>query len=56
MGDKPTEVDCALFGMLAQVVWAMPDPSYSGLINGRRLFVILQTRIYAITLNFRRIH
>ena len=38
MGDKPTEVDCALFGMLTQVVWSMPDPSYSELITGKNNF------------------
>ena len=25
MGDKPTELDCAAFGQLAQIRWATPD-------------------------------
>ncbi len=36
-GDKPTEADCAFFGMLAQVVWAAPDSCYEQLVNGKRL-------------------
>ncbi|XP_047484501.1 failed axon connections homolog isoform X2 [Penaeus chinensis] len=28
MGDKPTEVDCSAFGMLAQVVWCSPNSGY----------------------------
>lgn len=35
MGDKPTEMDCSLFGMLSMVVWAMPDSSYEQLVNGK---------------------
>ena len=33
-GEKPTEMDCSLFGMLAMVVWAMPDSSYEQLVHG----------------------
>lgn len=35
MGDKPTEMDCSLIGMLSMVVWAMPDSSYEKLVNGK---------------------
>jgi len=34
MGDKPTEVDCSMFGMIAQMVWNMPDSPFEKLLNG----------------------
>lgn len=33
LGDEPCEVDCALFGALAQVFWGMPDSPYEKLAN-----------------------
>ena len=38
MGDKPTEVDCALFGMLAMVVWSSPGSFYEQLVNGNSTY------------------
>ena len=40
-GEKPTEMDCSLFGMLAMVVWAMPDSSYEQLVHGINNYVNL---------------
>lgn len=34
MGDKPTEVDCSLFGILAQVNYGMPGGPCEKLIRG----------------------
>jgi len=35
MGDKPTEVDCAMFGMIAQILWnATPSDPFNQIING----------------------
>ncbi|XP_042886424.1 failed axon connections homolog [Penaeus japonicus] len=28
MGDKATELDCSVFGMLAQVMWCSPNSAY----------------------------
>lgn len=36
MGDKSTELDCALFGMLAQCVWNMPGSPMEQLINSEK--------------------
>lgn len=35
MGDKPTEVDCSMFGMIAQMVWNMPDSPFEQLLDGK---------------------
>ena len=34
MGDKPTEVDCAIFGMLAQIYWLIPHSPLEKYIKG----------------------
>ena len=34
MGDKPTEVDCAIFGQLMAFVWLMPNSPFEELLNG----------------------
>lgn len=33
MGEEPTELDCAMFGMLAQLVWNMPGSPFERLLN-----------------------
>ena len=35
MGEKPTEMDCSMFGILAQVVWAMPGSPFESHMNGK---------------------
>ncbi len=35
MGDKATEVDCSMFGMIAQMVWNMPDSPFEQLLDGK---------------------
>lgn len=34
MGDKPIEADCAIFGMLAQIVWNSPGSPYKEALDG----------------------
>lgn len=34
MGDKPTEVDCSVFGQLAQLFWSSPGSPFDSLLNG----------------------
>lgn len=34
MGDEPTEVDCSLFGQLAQLLWNSPGSPFESVING----------------------
>jgi len=34
LGDEPTEVDCAVFGMLSQVIWCAPGSPYERMLNG----------------------
>lgn len=34
IGDEPCEDDCAIFGMLGQVVFGAPGSSYERLVNG----------------------
>ena len=37
MGDEPSEIDCALFGSLAQLKWHGPHPAcYVKLLKGTR--------------------
>ena len=36
-GSKPTEADCAIFGVLAQIVWAVPG-SFLGQLVSRKFF------------------
>ena len=36
MGDCPCEADCAIFGMLAQIYWHMPDSQHHSLIKGEQ--------------------
>ena len=40
MGDQPTELDCAAFGILSQIRWNCPDacPGKT-LINGRLIVI-----------------
>ena len=38
MGDKVSEVDCALFGMLSQIKWHMPGTVYEKALTGISLF------------------
>ena len=33
-GDKATEVDCAMFGMLAQLLWNCPGSPFEQLLHG----------------------
>ncbi len=35
MGDKATEVDCAMFGMLSQFLWNMPGSPFEQLLQGK---------------------
>lgn len=34
MGDTPTEMDCAMFGTLAQIVWCMPGSPFEQHMKG----------------------
>lgn len=34
MGDTPTEMDCAMFGMLAMIVWCMPGSPFEQHMKG----------------------
>ena len=34
MGDKPTEVDCAIFGMLAFIYWLLPHSPLEKYMKG----------------------
>lgn len=34
MGDKPTELDCTMFGLIAQMLWNMPESPYEQLLDG----------------------
>jgi hypothetical protein len=40
-GDEPCEEDCAVFGTLAQVVWAAPESPYEKLVEGIYMSYIL---------------
>ena len=42
MGDQPVEVDCAIFGLLAQIVWNSRGSPYEPLVNGK--ITILNTQ------------
>ena len=35
MGDKPSEVDCAVFGMLAQLKWHFVNARPEKMFNGK---------------------
>lgn len=37
MGDKATEVDCAMFGMLSQFLWNCPGSPFEQLLNGNQI-------------------
>jgi len=39
MGDKPTEVDCSMFGMIAQMVWNLPDSPFEQLLDGKIILI-----------------
>lgn len=45
MGDQPVEVDCAMFGMLAQIVWNSPGCPYEPLFIGNGTIIILVNSI-----------
>jgi len=34
LGDDPCQDDCAIFGMLAQVMWGLPNSPYEKLVQG----------------------
>ena len=34
MGEKPTEVDCAIFGMLALIYWLLPGSPLEKYLKG----------------------
>ena len=34
MGDQASEVDCAVFGHLAETLWNLPDTPFEQLLNG----------------------
>lgn len=34
MGSEPSEVDCALFGMLVMILWNMPDSKHEKYAKG----------------------
>lgn len=42
-GDKVTELDCAMFGMLAQLLWNCPGSPFEQLMNGT-----IELRFYSI--------
>lgn len=35
MGDKPTEVDCAVFGFLCQLIWASAGSPYVRMLESK---------------------
>jgi len=37
-GEEPTEIDCTLFGFLAQTVWSMPGSPYEKLVKSKAEF------------------
>ena len=39
MGDEPSEIDCALFGALAQVKWHFAPNIYTQLLKGIVFFI-----------------
>ena len=38
MGDKATEVDCAMFGILSQCLWNTPGSPFEQLLQGTKTF------------------
>ena len=46
MGDEPIEVDCAIFGMLAQVLWNTPRSPFEQVLNGKFTFNFWSTQLY----------
>ena len=34
LGDETSEIDCTIFGMIAQYLWCMPEASYEAYISG----------------------
>lgn len=34
MGSEPSEVDCAMFGMLVMILWNMPDSKHEKYAKG----------------------
>ncbi len=59
MGDKAIEVDCAMFGMLSQLLWNSPGSPFEQLLHGICLdFLYLWTNTlscYSVCLISRRI-
>lgn len=41
MGEEPIELDCAMFGMLAQLVWNMPGSPFERLLDSIDLIISL---------------
>lgn len=50
MGDKPTEVDCSMFGMIAQVLWNMPDSPFEQLLEGKMTLYLSKYSLMIFTL------
>lgn len=56
MGDKPTEVDCSMFGMIAQMVWNMPESPFEQLLEGKMTTCLNRYHLMIFTLfNYRRV-
>ena len=36
LGNEPCEEDCALFGILSQILWCAPDSPFEALLNGKK--------------------
>lgn len=36
-GEQPSEVDCAVFGMIAQIYWHMPGSKHQVYLKGKYL-------------------
>lgn len=55
MGPEPSEVDCAMFGMLVMILWNMPDSKHEkyakggclGCSTGPEYFFFLQFCVYS---------
>lgn len=42
-GDQPCEADCALFGSIAQCVWAMPGSPYHNLVENGNNYINMKS-------------
>ncbi len=41
MGDEPTELDCAMFGLLAQLVWNLPGSPFEWPLDSMNIYEYL---------------